>query len=114
MPPATDGDGDPGGGPAAGVDAGGGRTRLPRLQEDVALVLWPSFLVASVETMAFYATFDPMELYERAEFLREAFEPRVFAYTLGFFFFWTLTASSSALTLFLARSGRDWQVRNRS
>jgi hypothetical protein len=77
-----------------------------RWQEDVGLVLWPSFLVASIETMAFFATFDPLALYEHAELLREAFVPRVFGYSVGFFFFWSLTASASALTLFLARSGR--------
>jgi len=77
-----------------------------RWQEDVGLVLWPSFLVASIETMAFFATFDPLALYDHAEVLREAFAPRVFGYSVGFYFFWSLTASASALTLFLARSGR--------
>ena len=77
-----------------------------RWEEDVGLVLWPSFLVASIETMAFFATFDPLALYDHAEVLREAFAPRVFGYSVGFFFFWSLTASASALTLFLARSGR--------
>ena len=97
MPPATEVEDDA---------ARSGGVHLRRLQEDVAIVLWPSFLVACVETMAFFATFDPIELYEKAEVLREAFEPRVLAYTLGFFFFWSLTASASALTLFLARGGR--------
>ncbi len=97
MPPATDADRDV---------AHPGGVQLRRIQEDIAIVLWPSFLVACVETMGFFATFDPIELYEKAEVLREAFEPRVLAYTLGFFFFWSLTASASALTLFLARSGR--------
>ena len=77
-----------------------------RWGEDVGLVLWPSFLVAAIETMAFFATFDPLALYDHAEVLREAFAPRVFGYSVGFFFFWSLTASASALTLFLARSGR--------
>lgn len=93
--------------PEADAQGGaGGATRLPRWQEDVAIVLWPSFLVAAVETMAFFATFDPIELYYQAQVLREAFEPRAVGYTIGFFFFWSLTASASALTLFLARSGR--------
>ena len=56
--------------------------------------------------MVFFATFDPLALYERAEFLKEAFVPRVVGYTVGFFFFWSLTAAASALTLFLARAGR--------
>ena len=77
-----------------------------RWHEDLGLVLWPSFLVASIETMAFFATFDPLALYDHAEVLREAFAPRVFGYSVGFFFFWSLTATASALTLFLARSGR--------
>ncbi len=84
----------------------GDASRLPRWQEDIAIVLWPSFLVAAVETMAFFATFDPLELYYQAQLMREAFMPRVVGYTVGFFFFWSLTASASALTLFLARSGR--------
>ena len=105
VPPATDRD------PTDDAGATGGATRLPKLQEDIAIILWPSFLVAAVETMAFFATFDPIELYEKAEVLREAFEPRAFAYTIGFFFFWALTASASALTLFLARSGHGTNER---
>jgi hypothetical protein len=77
-----------------------------RRLEAVAVVLWPSFLIAAVETMAFFATFDPLALYEHAEVLRDAFSPRVFGYSAGFFFFWVFTTASSALTLFLARSSR--------
>ena len=53
----------------------------------IALVLWPSFLAASVASLLFFAAVDP-------QLLRDA-GPRIFdnlnrdaGYALGFFFFW--------------------------
>ena len=71
--------------------------------QDIAAVAWPSFLVGAMPTMLFFAFIDPMVL-------QEATFPswdlgRMTGYTLGFFFFWGIAFASSALTLFLARSG---------
>jgi hypothetical protein len=37
-----------------------GSVRWPRLKQDVAIVTWPSFLVASVATMICFAFIDPV------------------------------------------------------
>jgi len=68
-------------------------------------VLWPSFLVASVAEMLFFATFDPHELTLFGEPLELS---RLGVYTIGFFFFWAACAAASALTVFLQRS--PWEV----
>lgn len=69
-------------------------------------VLWPSFLVAGIATMVFFANLDPEEL--RAATFPQLELSRKFGYTLGFFMFWAVTAWSSFLTLFLLEpsSGR--------
>jgi hypothetical protein len=56
-------------------------------------VLWPSFLTAGVATVAFFANVDP-------EGLR-------LAYTVGFFMFWAVTATSSFITLVLTEPPRQ-------
>jgi hypothetical protein len=66
----------------------------------VAGILWPSFLVAAVAEMFFFATFDPHELTLFGEPLELS---RLGVYTVGFFFFWGACAAASALTVFLKR-----------
>jgi hypothetical protein len=70
----------------------------------VGAVLWPSFFVAGVVTMVFFAFIDP-------EALREITFPslrlsRELGYTLGFFLIWLATASSSLFTWILLRPSR--------
>jgi hypothetical protein len=71
----------------------------------VALVLWPSFLAASVASLLFFAAVDP-------QLLRNA-GPRIFdnlsreaGYALGFFFFWAFAALASGLSVFMIRTAR--------
>lgn len=64
-------------------------------------VLWPSFLMACVAELVFFALFDPSDLYLFGVPLEAERMP---VYTLGFFAFWTIGAVSSALTVFLAAS----------
>ena len=59
-------------------------------------VLWLSFLMAGLATMVFFAAIDPMTLKDCVEFPEVG---RTAAYTIGFFLFWLLTASSSLLCL---------------
>lgn len=55
------------------------------------LVIWPSFLAAGVAEVVFFTLFDPSD-----------FEiGRLGAYTVGFFLFWLLAATSSTLTCLL-------------
>lgn len=64
-------------------------------------VLWPSFLIAAVAELLFFAAIDPRDL---ALFGVPLDAGRMPLYTAGFFFFWAMTAAASALTVFLQRS----------
>jgi hypothetical protein len=63
-------------------------------------VLWPSFLMAGLATVIFFSVFDPMWLLADT---RWAEVSRLGAYTVGFFLFWLLTASSCMLTCYFQR-----------
>jgi len=65
-------------------------------------ILWPSFLVAAVAEMVFFAVFDPGEL---TLFGRSLELSRTAVYSIGFFLFWAFAATSSGLSLYLARGG---------
>jgi hypothetical protein len=71
-----------------------------RLREDVAVVIWISFLVASVATMFFFAFIDPEEL---AEILDHPWwlPNNKATYALGFFGFWFIAASAAGLTAYM-------------
>jgi hypothetical protein len=68
---------------------------IPVIQRIIA-VLWPSFLTSGVATALFFTAFDPAEL-SAPEVSRMA------AYSIGFFLFWLLTASTCALTCYFRR-----------
>jgi hypothetical protein len=70
--------------------------RIPRTQRIIA-VLWLSFLMAGAATGIFFSTIDPLELKYCISFPEVS---RTGAYTIGFFLFWLLTASSSLLAVF--------------
>ena len=76
---------------------------LFRSGRDVAMVLWPSFLAAAVQTMVFFAIFDPVYLGEGTA-LAELISSHNAGYALGFFFFWAFSTLSSALTVYLVRT----------
>jgi len=58
------------------------------------LILWPSFLAAGAAELVLFNLVDPSD-----------FEiGRIAAYSVVFFLFWGLAATSSALTCFLQRS----------
>jgi hypothetical protein len=79
------------------------RLRWPRLGQDVAIVIWPSFLVASVATMICFAFIDPV-LIGNDDYPPPAFASRMTGYAVGFFFFWLVASLSSLLTLYLVRT----------
>lgn len=76
--------------------------RLGPAAQAAAAILWPSFLVASVATMVFFAFVDPALIHESTEPPLDM--NRTTGYALGFFFFWIVTAASSALTAYLLRT----------
>jgi hypothetical protein len=78
----------------------------------IGAIAWPSFFAAGVATMWFFAIVDPVELaaisWPHVEVSREL------GYTIGFFMFWTCTASASLFTaMLLGPAPRDLQARRR-
>ena len=69
---------------------------LPRVQR-VSAVLWPSFLLAGLANVVFFALLDPFSL---IDFSGEPPLTRTAAYSLGFFGFWLLTGAASLSTLY--------------
>ncbi len=70
--------------------------RIPRIQTVIA-ILWPSFLTSALATIVFFTLFDPVLLANMAGLPPVS---HLGGYTLGFFAFWLLTASTSALTCY--------------
>ena len=64
-------------------------------------VLWPSFLSAIMAEGLFFSVFDPNELMLLGGHLE--LEP-IAAYTMGFFFFWTVCSIASMISLYLVRT----------
>ena len=67
---------------------------LPRVQR-VSAVLWPSFLLAGLANVVFFALLDPFSL---IDYSGEPPLTRTAAYSLGFFSFWLLTGAASLST----------------
>lgn len=61
-------------------------------------ILWPSFIVAGIAELAFFALFDPIELEIVGDVLGVG---RIAGYSIGFGLFWLFAAASSAFTSFL-------------
>jgi uncharacterized membrane protein len=80
-----------------------GQVHWSRLRQDVAIVVWPSFLVAAVATMICFAFIDPV-LIGHDDYPPPAFASREGGYAIGFFFFWLVATLASLLTLYLART----------
>jgi len=72
---------------------------IPTIQK-VTSVLWPSFLTAGVATILFFTVFDPQLLMAIGGFEHVS---RLGGYTIGFFLFWLLTASTCVLTCYFQR-----------
>lgn len=71
------------------------------LAQRLGAILWPSFFAAGVANAAFFSFVDPIEL---GQITFPHFEVgRSMGYTIGFFAFWTATASSSLFTWYLLR-----------
>lgn len=64
-------------------------------------IIWPSFLVAGVVEILFFAIIQPQDLY----FFGKAVDLSPLAtYSIGFFAFWLICAASSLTTVFFQRS----------
>jgi len=72
---------------------------IPAIQKIIA-VLWPSFLSSGVATILFFVAFDPQVILMASGYESVS---RLGGYTIGFFLFWLLTASTCALTCYFQR-----------
>lgn len=72
---------------------------IPVIQKIIA-VLWPSFLTSGLATILFFTAFDPEVI-----LMASGYESisRLGGYTIGFFLFWLLTASTCSLTCYFQR-----------
>lgn len=68
------------------------------------LVLWPSFVVAGIAEGVFFTVIDPQELYLFGEAVHLS---KIATYSIGFFGFWAVCASSSLMTCFLQRGSAE-------
>ncbi len=67
-------------------------------------IFWPSFLVAGVVEILFFAVVQPQDLYF---FGQPAQLSALAAYSMGFFVFWAICATSSLTTCFFQRSATE-------
>ena len=67
-------------------------------------ILWPAFIVGGVAEALFFTLVDPGDL---SFFGVPIAVSRVAAYSIGFFVFWALAATSSALTCFFQRTAAE-------
>ncbi len=77
--------------------------RRERLWQDIGIVVWASFLAACVETMTFFAYFDPAML-GLHEIPSAWVANRLAGYSVGFFIFWGFTLCAALLTAYLINS----------
>jgi hypothetical protein len=83
-----------------------------RRLQDVAVVLWSSFLVGGVATMCFFAVFDPLLLAEGTALAPLAPSHNA-GYAIGFFCFWLIGAVAGGLAVYLVRTQRGAGGRRR-
>jgi hypothetical protein len=69
---------------------------IPPIQRWIA-VLWPSFLVAGVQTVVFFTLFDPQYVFAEYDISRTG------AYSVGFFLFWGFAILPGILTMYFAK-----------
>ena len=77
----------------------GANAEIPVIQRIIA-VLWPSFIMSGIATGLFFTVFDPLEL---TMLTGHTDISRMAVYSSGFFMFWLLTSSTSALTCYFRR-----------
>jgi len=78
--------------------------RWSRKAQNLAAILWPSFLAACFATGLFFSQIDPVDLVSITP-LATGFSD-LGGYALGFFFFWLVCGVSSLLSVFLIRTSR--------
>ena len=77
--------------------------RWTRRQRDIGVVIWVSFLAASVGTLIIFALVDPRAVTDSWSLKWEISSK--LGYSLGFAFLWVVCFLASALTAFMMRTG---------
>jgi len=75
----------------------------PRALRFYGGTLWPSFLIAALASVVFFAAIDPGTLHLQT--LPGWEISRMSGYTIGFFMFWAVGLGSSLLTYLLTNEG---------
>jgi hypothetical protein len=78
--------------------------RWTRHTQNIAAILWPSFLAACLATTVFFGHVDPLDLNLISIPLGDY--SSLSGYAIGFFFFWSVCSLSSLLSVFLIRTSR--------
>ncbi len=79
------------------------RKPVPKAQR-IICVLWPSFLIAGIQTIVFFTLFDPDVIFYEYNI------SRLGSYTIGFFAFWFFSILPSTLTLFFSKPCRPFST----
>ena len=85
--------------------------RWTRKAQNIAAILWPSFMAACIATAVFFSLFDPLDLGSITTPMVEF--SSMTGYAIGFFFFWVVCTISSLLSVFLIRTSRRQDGRAR-
>ena len=85
--------------------------RWTRKSQNIAAILWPSFLAACVATGVFFGHVDPIDLDAISTPMMEF--SSMAGYAIGFFFFWIVSGIASLLAVFLIRTSRRQDGRAR-
>ena len=85
--------------------------RWTRRAQNIAAILWPSFLAACIATAVFFGHVDPIDLDAITTPMADFSE--MTGYAIGFFFFWIVCAISSLLSVFLIATSRRQDGRPR-
>ena len=85
--------------------------RWSRRAQNIAAIMWSSFLAACLGAAVFFGHVDPMEL----DAISTPFADFSIlgGYAIGFFFFWIVSGISSLLAVFLIRTSRRQDGRPR-
>ena len=68
------------------------------MTQRILVVLWPSFLIACIAEILFFASLDPREFHLGVEVVDQS---GIAVYSVFFLLFWAVGAASSALTSYL-------------
>ena len=85
--------------------------RWSRRAQNIAAIMWSSFLASCIGTAIFFSHVDPLELDAISTPVTDF--SSLAGYAIGFFFFWVVSGIASLLAVFLIRTSRRQDGRAR-